>query len=106
MRKVFWLLLPVIIACCNEKSDRVVILVENNSDIDPVVYLRTYIDGKFIKTIEVKRDTSKVQFERLLIEHAFRQNNTITLGFTIERSNDTTSCVVSREQLTDKSFVL
>lgn len=104
MKRLLYPLMLIALCCCNKKGNDIVVLFENNSDVDSIINIETYIDDDFYKSVQVKRDTTRVRYEELLIKPPTEKKN-VKLLFVIGKSKDTASCIVYKPVLNKKSYV-
>lgn len=90
--------------CLTKNTNRVAVYLENSSDVDSVVYIKTFINDKFFKVVPVKRITTVVKYEKLIVELPVKMDS-VTLKFAISKTGDSTSCVLNSEMLSAGSPV-
>lgn len=90
--------------CLTKKTSKVAVYIENNSDVDSVVFMKAFINDKFYKVVSVKRNRTLVTYEKLMVELPVKMDSVI-LKFVISKTGDSTSCVLNSEMLSAESPV-
>lgn len=90
--------------CLTKKADRVAVYLENNSDVDSVVHIKTFINDKFYKVVSVKRITTVVKYEKLIVELPVNMDS-VVLKFVIGKTGDSSSCFLNSEILSAKPII-
>jgi hypothetical protein len=103
MKKITYLVLFILAGCFTKRSE-VVVYMENNSDLDSVINIKTLINGKFYKVVPVKRNTIAVKLVPLIVKFPDKMD-TVKLTFINSNRGDSSSCVVRREILSPKTWV-
>lgn len=104
MKLIVSVLLLMFTSCFLKTTNKMAICIENNSDVDSVVNIKTLVNGKFYKLVPVKRNFTIVHFERFFIEFPAKTNN-VELTFVVDRSKDTAKCIIHKDSLTAKSCI-
>lgn len=104
MKNTAYLILLIFSGCLTRRINNIAVYLENNSDVDSVITIKTFINDRFHKVVSVKRNTTVVGFEKLMLEIPVETDNVI-LTFVINKSGDSTSCVLNSERLKAESSV-
>lgn len=51
-----------------KSTSKVVVYMENNSDVDSVINIRTLVNGRLYKVVPVKKNMTVVNFVPLIVE--------------------------------------
>ena len=104
MKKLTYLILFTLAGCFTKRTNSVVVYMENNSDMDSVINIKTLLNGKFYKVVPVKWNATVIKFVPLIVEFPDKMDS-ITLTFLNINRGDSTSCVVHRKILNPKTWV-
>jgi len=89
---------------CNNRSDIITVLVENNSDIKPIIEIVTNVNDTLYARHMVKRNKEKVDYTEFTITKPVKWD-VINLKFFINGEMDTTSCSVIRDSIKKNATV-
>ena len=67
MKTILYLTLLIFTSCLTKKANRVGVYLENNSEADSVINIKTLINGKFYKGVPVKRNPIADKYEKLMV---------------------------------------
>lgn len=104
MKITTYLILFALAGCLTKKTNRIAVYLENNSDVDSVVHVKAFINDKLYKVVSVKRITTVVKYEKLIVELPVKMDSVI-LKFVISKTDDSTSCVLNSGMLNAESSV-
>jgi len=104
MKKIAYLVLFTLTGCFTKGKNEVVVYMENNSDVDAVINIKTLINGRLYKVTPVKRQSTADILVPLVVK--FPDNmDSIKLTFINSNRGDSASCVVHRELVGPKTWV-
>jgi hypothetical protein len=104
MKKLFYLILLAVTGCITKSTNEVPVYLENNSEADSVINIKTLINGKFYKGVPVKRNPIADKYEKLMVEWPDTMDSTV-LTFIISETGDSTRCILYRDSLHSKTWV-
>lgn len=104
MRNTVYLILLIFSGCLTKRINNITVYFENNSDVDSVINIKTFINDRFYKVVSVKRNITVVRYEKLIIDIPVKTDNVI-LTFVITNTGDSTNCVLNSEMLRTESSV-
>jgi hypothetical protein len=85
------------------KSIPIPIRFENNSDLDTLLTIDTYVNGRNIKSTSVRRDSLKINDALTIIE--INPDKELEFRFTIQSTHDTASCRISPLQVEKLGYI-
>jgi hypothetical protein len=107
MKKLIILICMFSIICgCSESIHRSIsIQFENNSDLDTVLTINTYLNGRDVKTTRVRRDSLKINdaSENIIVNES--ADKKMEFRFIIQSTHDTASCFVSPQQIGKLKYI-
>lgn len=100
MKKLVIILFSIsfLYGCGTSAKRSIIIRFENNSDLDTVLTIDTYLDGQNIKSTSVKRDLLNIYDTSVNISVKGVEKQKVELQFIIESTHDTASCIISPQQ--------
>ncbi|OQP47723.1 hypothetical protein [Niastella populi] len=104
MKKFSYLILLAVAGCITKSTNKVPVYLENNSETDSIINIKTLINGKFYKDVPVKRNPIADRYEKLMVEWPDTMDSTV-LTFIIKETGDSTRCVLHRDSLNPKTWV-
>lgn len=102
----FLLCLTIILSefSCKHGSDNITILMENNSDISPVIEIVTTVDDSLYAKHTVKRNEEKVSYTEFTVPKPGKWK-VARLKFFVDKGTDTTYCNVIKDSIKKEATV-
>ena len=107
MKKLWFLLCLATILnefSCKKSSDNITVLMENNSDVKPIIEIITNVNDTLYAKHVVKRNNEKVSYTEFTISKPLKWDE-IKLKFFINGEMDTTLCVVIKNRIKKNTVV-
>lgn len=107
MKKLWFLLcLATILSelSCKNSSDKITVLMENNSDVKPIIEIITNVNDTLYAKHIVKRNNKKVSYTEFTITKSLKWD-VIKLKFFINGEMDTTLCSVIKDSIKKNATV-
>ena len=99
------LVIILLTACSIPNKKEVTVYFENNSDMDSILTIKTYLNDTFYKTIQVRRNRSKIYDTSLIVSYEQVNNNSLKLKFMVDNKQDSTSCLLPVAEKDTVSYV-
>ena len=91
--------------CGGSKNRSIPIRFENNSDLDTLLTIDTYVNGQNVKSTPVRRDSSKINDASASIDIKENPEQELEFRFIIQSTRDTASCKISPRQIEKLGYI-
>lgn len=90
-------------SCDESKSISIPIRFENNSGLDTLLIINTYVNGRNVKSTPVKRDSLKINDASAIID--LKPDQELEFRFIIQSTHDTAICKISSRQIEKLGYI-
>ncbi len=105
MRNLFFFcLLALNQFSCKRGADNITVLIENNSDIKPVIEIVTMVNDSLFAKQLIRRNNERVSYTEFTITKPIK-GDVLKLKFFIVGEKDTTSCNIIKDSIKKKATV-
>lgn len=91
--------------CEGLKQKSILIKFENNSDLDTLLTIDTYVNSQNIKSTSVRRDSSKINDALVIIHVNEKPEKELEFRFIVQSTRDTTSCKILPSQFEKLGYI-
>jgi len=89
--------------CDRLKSRSIPIRFENNSGLDTLLIIDTYVNGRNLKSTPVRRDSLKINYASAIVN--INSDQELVFRFIIQSTKDTASCRVLPQQIEKLGYI-
>ena len=92
-------------SCDTSKSRSIPIRFENNSGLDTLLTIDTYVNGRNVKSTPVRRDSLKINDASASVDIKENPNQELEFRFIIQSTHDTASCKILPQQIEKLGYI-